>query len=192
MNTTYLSCVLFFGTCCWTPTDNIGGGGGGGGGGGRSDWLQSYVCSVIDAWKLWSIIEHYLFIMCSFFWGTCCWTLTDNMGGGGGWWLVTSYVCSVIDAWKLWSIMNTTYLSCVLFFWALAVGPLTDNMDGGGGGGWGVVIGYILCFLFSFSIPCKFLFASLCNISDFATFWTLLTLFMLSNFFAHMLLVSHW
>ena len=28
--------------------------------------------------------EHYLFIMRSIFFGTCCWTLTDNIGGGGG------------------------------------------------------------------------------------------------------------
>ena len=28
--------------------------------------------------------EHYLFIMRSFFFGTCCWNVTDNMGGGGG------------------------------------------------------------------------------------------------------------
>ena len=40
LNTTYLSCVLFFGTCWWTPTDNMGGGG----------WLiTSIVCSVINA-----------------------------------------------------------------------------------------------------------------------------------------------
>ena len=91
MNTTYLSCVLFFGTCCWTPTDNIGGGG-------VIDCILCLQCNrclkiVID-------YEHYLFIMRSFFFGTCCWTLTDNMGGGGG------------------------------------------------GGGGGLVIGYILCFLF--------------------------------------------
>ena len=77
MNTTYLSCVLFFGTCCWTPTDNIGGGGGG-----VIDCILCLQCNrclkiVID-------YEHYLYIMRSFFFGTCCWTLTDNMGGGGG------------------------------------------------------------------------------------------------------------
>ena len=47
------------------------------------------------------------------------------------------------------------------FFLALAVGFSLITWGGGGGV---VVIGYILCFLFSFSIPCKFIFASLCNI----------------------------
>ena len=53
------------------------------------------------------------------------------------------------------------------YFFGTFCWTLTDNMGGGG-------VNYILCFLFSFSLPCKVLFASLCNILFFATFWTLL------------------
>ena len=81
MNTTYLSCVLFFGTCCWTPTDNIGGGGG------VIDCILCLQCNrclkiVID-------YEHYLFIMRSFFLALAVGLslLTWGGGGGGGDWL---------------------------------------------------------------------------------------------------------
>ena len=53
----------------------------------------------------------------------------------------------------------------------LAVGLSLIIWGGGGGGGGGRgVIDYILCFLFSFSLSCKFLFACLCNLLFFATF----------------------
>ena len=79
MNTTYLSCVLFFGTCCWTPTDNIGGGGGGG----VFDCILCLQCNrclkiVID-------YEHYLFIMRSFFLALAVGLPLITWDGGDDW-----------------------------------------------------------------------------------------------------------
>ena len=85
---------FFFGTCCWTLTNNMGGGGGGGGGGW---WLvTSYVsffpflspvnsflhlfatfCS--DFATFWTLLIYHAF----YFFRTCCWSPTDNMGGWG-------------------------------------------------------------------------------------------------------------
>ena len=62
-----------FGTCCWTPTDNIGGGG-------VIDCILCLQCNrclkiVID-------YEHYLFIMCSFFWALAVGLSLITWGGG--------------------------------------------------------------------------------------------------------------
>ena len=66
----------------------------------------------------------------------------------------------VIDSEHYLFIMRSIFL-------ALAVGLSLITW----GGGW--LITSNVSF-FSFSLPCKFLFASLCNILFFATFWTLL------------------
>ena len=116
-------------------------------------WLP--LCNILFFATLWQLLIYHAFYFLALAVGLPLITLAG--GGGGGGWLIASYVCSVIDAWKLWSIMNTSYFSYVLFFLALAVGLSLITWGGGG-------IDYILCFLFSFSIPCKFLFACLCNI----------------------------
>ena len=87
-------------------------------------WLiASYVCSVIDAWKLWSIMNTTYLSCVLFFLALAVGLSLITWGGGGGLWLVTSYVSFFPFLSPVNSFLHlfATFCSDFATFWTLLI-----------------------------------------------------------------------
>ena len=96
--------------------------------------------------RFWTLLIYHAF----YYFGNCCWTLTDNILCFLFPFSLTckflfAYLCNVLFFATFWTLLHHEF-----YFLALAVGlTLTDNMGGGGGGGW-LITSYV-SFFFHFS-----------------------------------------